>query len=271
VSEHAHGSDQLIYATEGVMEVSSGQSIWTIPPQFALWIPAKVVHRIRMLSMVGMRSLYFRIGVVTRRPMRCSVIYVAPLLRELILEVVRRESLFRGNRLDRALTHLVSAHLARANETPVGLTMPTEPRALSVARLIAGDLASTKPLARLCADAGVSVRTVQRTYRRELGIDIESWRRQARLTRAIQLLVAGSSVKEVAYTVGYRQSSAFVQAFRRLFGATPRSWTSGLQKAGLLLNDENTRAGTAWPDPGRKTSQAAKQVVSAGMSPKTRS
>ena len=36
VPEHSHGSDQLIYATRGLMQVSAGQSYWLIPPQFAV-------------------------------------------------------------------------------------------------------------------------------------------------------------------------------------------------------------------------------------------
>jgi AraC-like DNA-binding protein len=46
-----------------------------------------------------------------------------------------------------------------------------------------------------------------------------------RLTRAVELLVSGSSVKQVAFSVGYNQPSAFVAAFRRVFGVTPKIWT----------------------------------------------
>src|SRR5579871_544838 len=41
-SEHAHGSDQLIFATRGMMRVSSGRRLWHVPPHFGLWIPARV-------------------------------------------------------------------------------------------------------------------------------------------------------------------------------------------------------------------------------------
>ena len=47
VPEHAHGSDQLIYATRGVMEISANQSLWLTPPELAVWIPAGTRHRIR--------------------------------------------------------------------------------------------------------------------------------------------------------------------------------------------------------------------------------
>jgi AraC-like DNA-binding protein/quercetin dioxygenase-like cupin family protein len=239
VPDHAHGSDQLIYAIKGVMEVSAERGIWTIPPQFALWIPARSLHRIRMLGEVGMRTLYFRPGVVSRKPSQCSVLYVAPLLRELIIEAVRLQRLRVRHRSESALSELLSAHLGKATAIPIGLTMPSEPRALAVAHKIARDPACAKSLAELCAESGVSVRTVQRIYRRELGIDLETWRRQVRITRGIQQLVAGSLVKEVAYAVGYRQPSAFVEAFRKLLGLTPKAWALALRSA----TSDSTAAG----------------------------
>src|ERR1022692_1127201 len=57
VPDHAHGSDQVIYATRGVMEVCAGQSLWLTPPHLAVWIPARTQHRIRMPGAVSMRTL----------------------------------------------------------------------------------------------------------------------------------------------------------------------------------------------------------------------
>ncbi|MGA3346668.1 MAG: helix-turn-helix transcriptional regulator [Terracidiphilus sp.] len=231
VPDHAHGSDQLIYAIEGTMEVSSGSNVWTLPPQFALWLPARTSHWIQMTGAVRMRTLYFRPGAVSRRPPGCSLLYVAPLLRELIIEAVRLGRLRQRNPPECALRDLLARQLAIATAAHIGITMPLEPRALSVAQLIAGKLTDRRPLAKLCAEAGVGVRTAQRIFRKELGCEIDTWRRQARLTRAVQLLVAGHSVKEVSFRVGYKQSSAFVEAFRRLFGSTPKVWTAGLRRA----------------------------------------
>jgi AraC-like DNA-binding protein len=44
--------------------------------------------------------------------------------------------------------------------------------------------------------------------------------------------VSGCSIKEVAYKVGYCQSSAFVEMFRRTFGTTPKAWISALETLG---------------------------------------
>src|SRR5947209_5434478 len=88
VQPHAHGSDQLIYASCGVMEVASGQNLWIIPPHFGLFVPVGTVHRIRMPESVSMRTLYLRPGLV-RLGNQCAVIHVRPFFRELIFEIVR--------------------------------------------------------------------------------------------------------------------------------------------------------------------------------------
>jgi AraC-like DNA-binding protein len=228
VPEHGHGSDQLIYATQGLMEVSSERSFWLVPPQFALWIPSGIAHRIRMCGAVSMRTLYFRPGLTSRTPPGSSVLHVRPLLRELIIEAVRLGGLRTKNRHECALRDLITLHVAQASSAPTLVVMPSEPRAARVAQAIFEDPGHAQSLTCLCSDAGVSIRTLQRIFLREVGSDPDSWRRQVRLTRAVNLLVSGSSVKETSFTVGYSQTSAFVAAFRHLFGSTPKAWVAAL-------------------------------------------
>ena len=230
VPEHAHGSDQLIYAIAGVMEVHSGQSMWLMPPHFALWIPARTQHRIEMMSAVSMRTLYVRRGLVNVAPAGCAVLHVSPLLRELILETVRTGQLRMKCRLEQALRDLIVSQIEKASPVPTFVTLPRDPRALEIAKAVVSNPAQSSTLATLCARAGVSVRTIERVFQKDVGADFASWRRQLRLTKAVELLVMGSSVKEVSFRVGYRQSSAFVEAFRRTFGMTPKAWISALQK-----------------------------------------
>jgi len=232
VPEHAHGSDQLIYAISGLMEVSSDQSMWLIPPHFALWIPARTRHRIHMPGPVSMRTLYLRAGLAARLEPRCAVLHVTPLLRELIVETVSNGQLRTRDRYERALCDLLTCQLQRASPVPTFVTLPREERALAVAQAILRNPAESKPMATLCSDVGVSVRTIERLFRRDVGTSFELWRRQVRLTKAVELLVSGCSIKEVAYKVGYCQSSAFVEMFRRTFGTTPKAWISALETLG---------------------------------------
>jgi AraC-like DNA-binding protein len=232
VSEHAHGSDQLIYAITGLMEVSSEQNRWLTPPHFAVWIPAKTHHRIHMSGPVSMRTLYLRTGLKARLDPRCAVLHVTPLLRELIVETVRVGRLHMRNRYESALRDMLISQLQKASPMPTFVTLPREKRALAVAQAILQNPADSKPMAALCAEAGASVRTIERVFRRELGSSFELWRRQVRLTKAVELLVSGYSIKEVAHKVGYCQSSAFVEMFRRTLGTTPKAWISALESSG---------------------------------------
>ncbi len=231
VPTHSHGSGQVIYAIRGVMQVTSGQSSWLIPPHFAIWIPARTLHRIRMPGAVSMRTLYLRRGVASSLPRRCTVLQVTPLLRELIVEAVRTGRLRARNALHAALRDLIVAELARATQIPSFVTLPEDRRALAIVNAVMTNHDHGASFQSLCQKAGAGVRTMQRIFRREVGLSFESWRRQFRLMKAIELLVAGSTVKEVAFQIGYRQPSAFVEMFRRTLGVTPKAWVSALKKS----------------------------------------
>jgi AraC-like DNA-binding protein len=231
VPMHSHGSDQVIYAIRGVMEITSGQSSWLIPPHFAIWIPARTLHKIRMPGAVSMRTLYLRPGVAPSLPRRCTVLQVTPLLRELIVEAVRLGQLRRRNTLHMALRDLIVAELTRATPVPSFVTLPEDRRALAIVNSVMANRDGGASFHALCHKAGASVRTIERIFRREVGLSFESWRRQFRLMKAIELLVAGGAVKEVAFQIGYHQPSAFVEMFRRTLGVTPRAWVLALKKA----------------------------------------
>lgn len=179
-----------------------------------------------------MRTLYVRRGTARRVPAECAVFHVGPLLRELIVEAVRIGQLRAGNRLHGALRDLVIWQLESASPVPTSITLPRDERGLAVAREIIANQGHNAGLRELCLRAGASVRTIERVFRREVGLDFESWRRQVRLMKGIELLVAGRPVKEVAFDVGYHQPSAFVELFRKTMGSTPRAWAASLEKAG---------------------------------------
>ena len=231
VPEHAHGADQLIYATRGVMEVSAGGGFWVIPPQFAIWIPARTRHSIRMPSAVSMRTLYLRRAMARHMPAQCTVLHISPLLRELIIEAVGVGELRSKNRLHCALRDLIISRLECSSPIPTFVMMPADLRALAVAQRLLANQAAGLSMRDLCASVGSSVRTIERAFKKDVGLNFELWRRQVRLMQAVPLLVAGRSIKEVSFEVGYRQPSAFVQMFRLTLGMTPRAWTIMLERS----------------------------------------
>jgi len=120
--------------------------------------------------------------------------------------------------------------LQASRPVPTFVTMPDDSRALAVAQATLADLSAARSLAALCGNAGASVRTIERAFRRDVGTSFEVWRRQARLMKAVELLAAGRSVKDAAYEVGYLQNSAFVEMFRRTMGTPPKKWSASFSR-----------------------------------------
>jgi AraC-like DNA-binding protein len=226
---HFHGSDQLIFATAGLMEVEAADHRWLIPPEFALWMPAGVAHSLRMHGRVFMRTLYIRKGL--RHNRGCSVLNVTPLLKELIVEAVRVGNVSAKTASHRALRLLLLEQIDRAPIVPTALRMPQDPRVRALAEALISTVERNVSLGVRCRQHGISVRSAQRIFRRDLGTDFETWRCQVRLMKAIPMLVADCSIKQVAFGVGYRQASTFVAMFRRILGMTPKEFVARARRA----------------------------------------
>ena len=177
-----------------------------------------------------MRTLYMRSKLAARLPPACTVFHITALLRELIIEAVRLKELRMRDRLHCALRDLLLSQLETASPMPTSLTLPQDCRARAIADALMGNPAERQPLATMCRSVGVSVRTIQRVFRREVGSDFEFWRRQVRLMKAVELLISGHSVKEVGFALGYRQPTAIVEMFRGILGTTPGAWIKALQR-----------------------------------------
>ncbi len=216
LDRHAHDWSQLIYASAGVMTVWTEAGSWVAPPNWAVWVPGGVDHAIRFTGQSAMRSLYVRPGAGENLPEDCTVVVVSPLLRELILRAVELGRLDERRPADLAMIALIFQELTRHPAAPFDLPMPSDPAAREAARLIeAGESAN------LARRVGLSQRTLERRFQDETGLSLGQWRRQARLLTALRGLAGGRAVKAVAEEAGYRTPSAFVAAFRAVFGATP--------------------------------------------------
>jgi len=49
---HSHTWHRLVYATKGVMTVTTAIGVWVVPPHRAAWIPAGFEHGIKTTGLV---------------------------------------------------------------------------------------------------------------------------------------------------------------------------------------------------------------------------
>ncbi len=221
LDRHTHPWAQLVYAASGVMRIATPGATWLTPPTRAIWVPGGTPHEIEMRGTVAMRTLYLAPAAADARLAACRAIEVTPLLRELILHIVRLGMLDGENPAHARLEDLLVDLLAAAETAPLELPLPTDPRAVSFAERLLRAPGEAAPLAELARGSGASLRTLQRLFQAQTGLSLETWRGRARMQQAVVSLSAGAPVTEAALDAGYQSASAFIAAFKRTFGVTP--------------------------------------------------
>jgi AraC-like DNA-binding protein len=215
IPEHSHPEDQLLFASQGVMTLSTKQGIWVAPPMRA----------VSMSGRVSMRTLYFVPRLCRAVAKDCAVINVSPLLKELILHACRFPILTKKVTTQKRVIEIILDQLKSVDCIPLQLPQPSDLRAIRVARSLLVNPADPRTLDRMCRDSGASKRTVQRLFLQDTKMTFARWRQQLRLLHAMQLVGSGESVTMAALESGYNSTSAFVSMFRKQFGATPaRYW-----------------------------------------------
>jgi AraC-like DNA-binding protein len=213
---HTHPRGQLIYAERGTLTTTAATGTWVAPPNRAIWIPAGVRHVTRLTVNTEIRSIFIRKDAIPGLPIHCVVVQVNPLLRELILAVVRLPALYDEDDADGRLVEVLLDRVAALPQEPLHLPTPTSAKL----RAVAADLAERpdRPLAEAARCAAMNQRSFARHFLVETGLTFGAWQRQARLLRALELLGTGMSVGDVAFTLGYQSTSAVLCACKTRSG-----------------------------------------------------
>jgi AraC-like DNA-binding protein len=221
IPEHSHPEDQLLFASSGVMTLSTKQGVWVVPPLRAVWIPADTPHSVAMSGPVSMRTLYFLPKLCRVLRGRCFVMNVTALLRELILHACQFKRLSKKALAEGRIIEMIVDQLKAVDSIPLQLPHPTDARAVRVVKALLGDPGDQRDLARLCKECGASKRTIQRLFLEETKMNFGKWRQQLRLLHGLQLMASGEKVTAAALEAGYSSPSAFISMFRKQLGTTP--------------------------------------------------
>jgi AraC-like DNA-binding protein len=234
IPEHFHDTDQLVFASKGVMTIQTEEGFWIVPAQRAVWIPSRTVHSITMSGPVSMRTLYFSPRYVRRLTRSCCVINVDPLLKELIVFACQTSAWTKDIPNQKHLLGTLVHHLQAASSSPLQLPRPSDPRAARVAEKVLSDPGNTRSLDGICEDCGASKRTIERLFVEEKDLSLGRWRQQARLLHAIRLIASGEKIISGALEAGYNSPSAFIVRFKKLLGCTPGRYFGPWSNSGTV-------------------------------------
>jgi transcriptional regulator GlxA family with amidase domain len=123
----------------------------------------------------------------------------------------------------RKLTLLLD-ELALTPQAHFSLPVPTDPRLKNVVSHLLQFVDDNQTVESHAIHAGMSVRTFNRRFSAQTGMNFVNWRQLARVMRAMEWLAAGKPVGWIALSCGYSSVSAFIEVFRAWTGKTPGQW-----------------------------------------------
>ena len=226
---HVHAEAQLLFASRGVMQVTTPKGRWLVPPRRAVWVPPRLEHGVEMLTDLEMRSVYISPIWLASHPEqprldRTFVVVVGTLLRELIL------AMFAGGvdpRRTDLLARLALFELAEAEDPATFMPMPSDPRARRVAEMVLAEPAGVRELDDLARAAGASQRTITRLFPLETDLTFKEWRQRARILASVEMLDGGrASITSVSARLGFASVASFGHAFRQVLGIAPGEFVS---------------------------------------------
>lgn len=221
IDRHSHDAHQLIHAISGAMRVLALNRLWVLPVGRALWVPAHVQHDIQCNGAVGMRTVYLSQSY-TSLPPNVRVVAVSPLAREVLVRLAEGADAALHTHLGHVLIHEIQHSKVEAFSLP----LPKDARIATLASDLRADPASQVTLAEWSKKLGTSERSLMRYIQDETGMTFRELRRQTRIMVAIEKLVEGHSVTNVAFDVGFETTSAFINAFRLVVGKTPGQFSA---------------------------------------------
>lgn len=215
--EHSHPTHELLWNARGTSTATVGDRVWTVTPNNGLWIPAGIRHSGWTPAGTWQRAALFGIDSVPSISEHPVAVEVTELLR-LLLDRLGEDGLDDSSRATTEAT-ILDVLVPAAHE--LLLRIPHSPLLAPIAERLREDPSDTTSLAAWAEQSGVSTRTITRAFEAETGLGFSRWTATARAQHAILRLSAGDSIDEVAAAVGYRSSTAFGTAFRRVTGVSP--------------------------------------------------
>ncbi|MEF3110486.1 helix-turn-helix transcriptional regulator [Raoultella sp. WB_B2P2-3] len=227
IPRHQHRKGQLILALHGALTCEVENGMWMVPPQYAVWVPGQQPHSNRATPGARICFLFIEPGAAPM-PQRSCTLKISPLVRELILTLAGRSATESDNPTTRRLVQVLFDELPQQPEEHLQLPVSAHPKIRQMAELMAVYPAQWQTLGQWAAEFAMSERNLARLVVRETGLSFRRWRHQLQLILALQMLIRGQTVQQVAHGLGYDSTTAFITMFKKGLGQTPGRYLASL-------------------------------------------
>lgn len=206
------------------MHIETNAGIFVIPPEQALWLPPGMAHQHFCKNKVSYRSLYIDPVLSEMLGNKVRPLTVDPLLKSLILEISNwPEDYEETEETQRFLLVLLDRlAIAKSNE----LFMPTiqDKRLFPIIETLNQEPANKLTIEQWALKVGASSRTLNRLFNQNYGMGFSRWKQKLRILKSLELLNSNSRLVDIAFELGYESTSAFITAFKKQLGCSPKKY-----------------------------------------------
>lgn len=223
---HSHPWSQLSYSCKGVMHIETDEGVFVIPPEQALWIPAKKIHLHFCKQRVSNRSIYIDPAWSKELGSSVRMLTVDPLLKSLILEVANwPENYLETEQTDR-LTHVLIDRLTVAESNVLFMPTIKDKRLFPIIDTLNHDPANKLTIEQWAMKVGASSRTLNRLFNKNYGMGFSRWKQKLKILKSLEMLESDAALIDIAFSLGYESTSSFITGFKKQLGCSPKKYLS---------------------------------------------
>lgn len=212
------------FSLNGLLEFSIDQQRYLSPPSYGIWIPPQTEHCSIALDQQVTHYICIRLHPTLCKQFskRCQTLTVQPFLRQTVHEILTHQK--SKNYSANYQQHLLQVLLDQLTFAPCyDQYLPQSHHVVlePILKQLANPLRFAETLQQVLAEFELSERHILRLSQRELSMSISEWRNRSKIIYAITQLHRGNSIKKISLELGYKQSSSFIEFFKRYTGQTP--------------------------------------------------
>ncbi len=224
--EHKHHRAQLVYVEEGYQYFHVAHCTYLVPQHHVIWIPSGIAHRTTSeAKRVNLMTILFQPILTDDFYQQVHVFLAPPVLREMILYASKWNKLEGTNKEEDHFLRTILLTLPAVCEEALSLQIPIpkDERLHPVCRFINTNFGNTLAIDVLSELAHMSVRTLQRTFKKETGITLQKYIQLIRVLKSVELINTEQyTLTQVAHLVGYKSLSAFSLSYLTIMKSKPK-------------------------------------------------
>lgn len=224
--DHTHNRAQLTFVEEGYQYFHIDQKIYLVPQHHVIWIPCGKAHRITSeAKTVHLMVFLFKSVFKEDFYKNVHVFAVPPVLKEMLLYGSKWNQLLAEDEEQDLFFKAILKSLPNfcKESSYLEIPVPADIRLIPVCEHINLNFRYRLDTDFLAEKAQMSVRSLQRNFKKETGITLQKYLQLVRILKSIELLDTGQyTLSQIAYKTGYQSLSAFTASYQAIMKSKPK-------------------------------------------------